>query len=616
MSTTLSTASEQTKTERKRKGAAFHEETALGKAYDTKLVKRLFPFVKPHAVYVFISLALLLVLAAVNIAKPRLMGSVVAHAELKDSDGLLRTGLFLSGVIVAQQSVSFLQTYLMQIAGARAMADLRLHVFRFLQTLQLRFFDRTPVGRLVTRASSDVDAVGELFASGVLNSIGDLVSLTGIVVAMLMLNWRLALIAFAGLPIVLFITNFIRKRSREAFREIRTKTARLNSFLNEHVAGIAVVQAYAREAAVGTEFDQINEEYRQANKQSILYESVLDAAIEMVSTLCIASVLFWAGLNRALTQVGAGAISFELIVVFTQYIKQFFEPVSMIAQRYTMLQSAMAGAERIFQLLDETEFERDTAKPSAAEPARSREAFALENVSFAYKEGSPVLQELTLNVKRGERIAIVGATGAGKTTVSSLLLRLYDVQAGSVRVCGRDVRDYDRKALRRLFSVVPQDVFLFSGSILSNVALSTTGADRARAEDALRKVGAIGLLEKRGLDAVVEERGSNFSAGERQLIAFARALYRDAPILLLDEATASVDSHTEQELQRALLTVLEGRSAVVIAHRLSTIQAMDRIVVFHKGRLVEEGTHETLLAQHGIYAKLHSAHAKRAQVGV
>jgi ATP-binding cassette, subfamily B, multidrug efflux pump len=592
------------------KGAAFHEETALGKAYDTKLVKRLWPFLKPHAHYIWISLLLLIVLAGFNLARPRLMGSVVAHAESRDADGLLRTGVILSAVIVGQQTIGFLQTYLMQIAGARSMADLRLHVFRFLQTMRLRFFDKTPVGRLVTRASSDVDAIGELFASGVLNSIGDLVSLSGIVIAMVMLNYRLALIAFAGLPIVLILTNFIRKRSREAFREIRTKTARLNAFLNEQVSGIAVVQAYAREQTTAREFDQINEEYRQANKQSILYESVLDAAIEMVSTLCIASVLFWSGFNH----IGENKISFELIVVFTQYIKQFFEPVSMIAQRYTMLQSAMAGAERVFQLLDEKEFEEDTRTTTGADlvDVADDNAFSFDHVSFAYKPTSPVLFDVSLTLKRGERIAIVGATGAGKTTIGSLLLRLYDANEGSIRVLGKDVRSYDRRTLRQLFSVVPQDVFLFSGSVLSNVALSSTNADRKRAEQALRKVGAHAIVDQRGLDSVVEERGSNFSAGERQLIAFARALYRDAPILLLDEATASVDSNTEQELQRALLTVLEGRSAVVIAHRLSTIQSMDRIIVFHKGRLVEEGTHEALLNKGGLYAKLHSAHAKRS----
>jgi ATP-binding cassette, subfamily B, multidrug efflux pump len=582
----------------------FHEEAVMGKAYDGRLLRRLWPFVRPHSLYLVVSLATLVVISSIGLVRPLLMGDVVHQAEASDSHRLLRDGVGLALLLIVAQLLTFVQMYAMQVAGARAMADLRSNIFRFFQRLRLRFYDKTPVGRLVTRATNDVDAVSELFASGALNAMGDLISLVGIVAMMLLEDWRLAIVSFLALPFVLLIVNYVRKRSREAYRDVRTRVARLNAYLNEQVNGIAIVQAFVRERAMADEFDAINVDYRDANKRAIYYESVLDAAIEMVSTLCIASILWFAGLRR----VGDHAITFQVLIVFTQYIRQFFEPVSQLSQRYTILQSAMAGAERIFQLLDET----DVAPPALPEkdcgaPGGPDEAMALEHVDFEYKPGSPVLRDVTFSARRGERIALVGATGAGKTTVSSLLLRLYEPQGGAVRVLGKDVRGYEPHELRRNFSVVPQDVFLFSGTVLSNVGVADAVPDRARAEEALRRIGALELFEKRegGLDARVDERGQNFSAGERQLIAFARAVYRDAPLLVLDEATASVDSDTEARLQRALEEVMRERTALVIAHRLSTIRAADRIIVFHKGRVVEMGTHDELIAKGAVYARLY-----------
>jgi ATP-binding cassette, subfamily B, multidrug efflux pump len=580
----------------------FHEEERLGRAYDAQLLRRLWPFMRPHQRYFWASVVMILLAAGLGLVRPLLLGGHIAQAQQAEPGGLIRYGVLLSLLVVGLLSLTFVQMYAMQVAGARALADLRAHLFEFMQRLEMRYYDRTPVGRLVTRATNDVDAVGELFASGVLNAVGDMVSLVGIVIMMLALDLRMSLIAFATLPLVGLMVWYVRGRAREAYRDIRAKTARLNAFLNEQVSGMSVVQAYARESSMAAEFDGINAEYRDANKRSIYYEAVLDAAIELVGTVCIASILWWAGLKRVLDP----SITFPLVVVFTQYIRQFFEPISLLAQRYTILQSAMSGAERIFKLLDETALEHDPVAPAPAEPV-ANEAVALENVTFAYKPGTPVLRDVTFHVRRGERIALVGATGAGKTTVTSLLLRLYDFEQGHARVLGKDIRGYDRRALRGLFSVVPQDVFLFAGTVASNVAMTDETPDLPRVEQALSRIGALDLFLRRtgGLQAPVDERGANFSAGERQLLAFARAVYRDAPLLILDEATASIDSDTEARLQTALEAVMSGRTALVIAHRLSTIRAVDRIVVFHHGRVIESGTHDQLLARGEVYARLY-----------
>lgn len=581
----------------------FHEEKDLGKVFDRRLLGRLWPFLRPHKAWFALSMLLLVVMAAAAMVRPLIMRRAF---ELTDTSSLRMSGIVLLIVLIVEQLVSFVQWYALQIVGVRATYDLRSTVFRFLHGQRLAFFDKQPIGRLVTRVTNDTDAVGELFASGALNVIGDIVKLTGIVVMMLMLDPRMSLVAFALVPPIAILVEVVRRYARESFREIRVKLARLNAFLSEQVQGISVVQSYCREEQEARSFDDINRAYRNANFRAISLEAILDAAIEMISSVCIASIVWYAGGRKM-----GDTVSFGMLVAFVAYIEQFFGPIRDLSSRYTLLQSALSGAERIFQLLDMSEVDAPV-QPGASDGDKGF-AFELDDVGFEYRNDLPVLSHVTIQAKPGEKIAIVGPTGSGKSTITSILLRLYDVKSGCVRVNGLDVRGMKRENLRRNFAVVPQELYLFRGTIASNVAAGDDAPDLARVEEVLRRVGAGELLDSRdgGIQTKIDERGTNLSAGQRQLIAFARAMYSKAPILVLDEATASVDSQTEARLQSALHELLEGRTSLIIAHRLSTIRSADRIVVLHHGKVVEQGKHDELVALGGLYSRLHRLQVAR-----
>ena len=583
---------------------AFHEEGRFGKAFDARLMLRLIPFLRSQRFWLILGGFAVAVTAAASLLRPLVMKQTIDLGVLRgDMHRLMIGGFLIAGLAIAEQAFGFAQTYATQIAGAAAMARLRSHTFAFLHRLPIAFFDKQPVGRLVTRVTNDVDAIQELFSSGILGAFGDLLRLAGIVVMMLILDLQLSLVAFAAAPVAGVFVFAIRGRMRETYREVRGKTAQLNSTINEQLLGMGVVESFDRAERTQLEFDQINRRYRDANLRAVRYEAIQDAALETISSICLASMIL---------ALGSISVSFGTLLAFSAYLGQFFEPISQLAQRYTLLQSAMAGAERIFGLHDRPERDAPTSVPevggsaAAMAPPESRDlALEFRQVGFGYRPDVRTIDHLDFSVGRGEHVALVGPTGCGKTTVVSLLLRLYEFDSGSIRVFGRKIRDFDVTELRRQFAFVPQDPYLFPGTLLTNIASSLT-PDRERVVSILERIGALETLSDRplGLDAPVVGQGQELSVGERQLVAFARALYRDSPILLLDEATASIDSDTEARLQLALREASHERTALVIAHRLGTIRHADRILVMRRGALVEAGTHAALMNKGGLYARL------------
>ena len=578
-----------------------HDDEILGKAYDARLMRRLLQYLRPYWRQVGVALGAIVVGSAASLAQPYLIKVAIdRYIAAGRLDGLDRIALLYLAILVAAFAAEYVQTWSMQFTGQRIMFDLRMAIYGHLQRLDLRFYDRNPVGRLMTRVTSDVDVLNDLFTSGVVTVFSDVLTLLGIMVMMLVMNWRLALVTFAVLPIIVGISQWFRKNVRDSYRVVRGWIARINAFLQENITGMATVQLFRREALNFQRFDDIDRKHRDANIDSIFYYAVFYPAVEAVSSLAAALIIWYGGMRHL-----SGALTIGSVVAFLQYSQRFFRPISDMSEKFNILQAAMASSERIFKLLDEPVAIASPAVP-AVRPAPATGHIAFDHVWFAYSDENFVLRDVSFDVKPGERVGVVGATGSGKTTLINLLLRFYDVNRGRITIDGVDVRALDLADLRGLFSLVLQDVHLFSGTIADNIRLGHPAIDDTRVRMAARAVHAEPFIERmpNGFDSAVAERGSTLSMGQKQLLSFARALAFDPRVLILDEATSSVDTETELMIRDALQVLMSGRTTIAIAHRLSTIQDMDKILVLHKGQLRESGTHQELLAQRGIYFKL------------
>lgn len=584
----------------------FHEEEAIGKTYDLQVAKRLLRYLKPYTSTLTVALALTLALNLLEVLQPKFTEWAIDHNIVpRSTDGLtLLVGLFF-GTQILRLVFSYFQTIFLESAGQYVMFDLRKELYGKLQHQEVAYYDRNPVGRIMTRLTSDVDALNELFTAGITELLGDLVKIVAIVGLMLWMDPRLTLVSLLTVPLLFGATSWFRKGARRGYDMVRTRLARINAFLQEHFAGAQTVQIFNAETKSLNTFDHINNEYRRANIDTIFYYAIFFPLVDLIGAIGIALIIWYGGYRVMQNTEGHTVLTLGALVAFIQYSQQLFQPIRDISDKYNVLQAAVVASHRIFRTLDLPIAILPPEKPLKATRAEGRIEF--QNVWFAYNDEDWVLKDVSFTVEPGQSIALVGHTGSGKTTITNLLMRFYDIQRGRILLDGVDLRDWDLKALRENFAVVLQEVFLFSGTIEGNIRLGRDDITEERVRWAAHEVHADSFIRrlKGEYEAEVRERGAGLSVGQKQLISFARALAFDPALLILDEATSSIDTETEQLIQHAIERVMRDRTSIVVAHRLSTIQNADRIIVLHHGEIREQGTHQELLAERGFYWKLY-----------
>jgi ATP-binding cassette subfamily B multidrug efflux pump len=587
------------------------DDQILGKAYDARLMKRMLRYLKPYRMIMALSLLLLTLYTGMQLLGPYITKIAIdRYITNKDLHGLNLMALAYLGSVLLGFCFLFVQSYLTEYTGQQAMHDLRTQIFAHLQKQDLAYFDRNPVGRLMTRTINDVETLNELFSTGVVGLLGDVFTVFGIAGAMLFLNWKLAMVILTSLPLILYFSRYYRRRSRDVYRESRVVMARLNANLQENIAGIGTIQSFGQEQKIYERFQGINTDYRDVLLRSTRYNAMFYPVVEIFSALTIGLTL-WYGGSLILQQTLLPGV----IVAFIQYIQRIYHPIRDIAEKYNIMQAAMASSERIFNLLDTEETVQNP--PAPKRPQQLQGAVDFKDVWLSYRPGEPVLKGISFRVQPGEKIALVGATGGGKTSIISALCRFYELSRGAILVDGVDIRSWNKQELRRHLGLVLQDVFLFSGNMADNITLGDPRISEERMREAARRVHIAPFIERfpAGYQEEVQERGVTLSQGQRQLLSFARALAFDPKILILDEATSSVDTRTEILIQKALQELLKDRTALIIAHRLSTIKNVNRILVIHKGEIWEEGNHQELLARQGLYSRLYELQYRAQENG-